>query len=123
MRIGFSVKRVNTLLLLFYGSFVSNILSFGNLGSFDSLVNLLHVTIAIFRSKYLYVYKTLIQKVIKDVHHYNAIGHSVRRNVICCNNYFCKRVVCKDGDLFIKYAIAADNFCVFTHFLSVGLLV
>ena len=32
-------------------------------------------------------YKYLIQKVIIDVHHYNAIGRSMRRYVICCNNY------------------------------------
>ena len=49
MRIGLSVKRVNTLFLLLYGNFVSNILSFSNLSSFDSLVNLRHITIAIFR--------------------------------------------------------------------------
>ena len=49
MWIGLSVKRLNTLLLLFYGSFVSNILSLGNFSTFDSLVNLLHVTIATFR--------------------------------------------------------------------------
>ena len=35
-------------------------------------------------------YKYLIQKVIIDVHHYNAIGRSMRRYVICCNNYFVK---------------------------------
>ena len=37
---------------------------------------------------------TLIQKVIKYIHHYNAIGHSMRWYVICCDNNFCKRVVC-----------------------------
>ena len=40
-------------------------------------------------------YESLIQKVIKDVHHYNAIWHSMRRYVICCDHNFCKRVVCK----------------------------
>ena len=49
MRIGLPVKCVDTLLLLFYGSFVSNVLSLSNFGSFDSLVNLRLVTIAIFR--------------------------------------------------------------------------
>ena len=40
-------------------------------------------------------YDFLTQKVIKDVHHYNAIWHSMSRYVICCDNNFCKRVICK----------------------------
>ena len=32
----------------------------------------------------------LIQKVVKDVHNCNASWHKMRRNVIGCNNYFCK---------------------------------
>lgn len=32
----------------------------------------------------------LIQKVVKDVNHCNASWHKMRRNVIGCNNYFCK---------------------------------
>ena len=40
-------------------------------------------------------YELLIQKVIKNIYHYNTIGHSMRWYVICCDNNFCKRVVCK----------------------------
>ncbi len=49
MWIGFSVKSINTLFLFFNCRFVSNILSFCNLGTLDSLVNLCHITIAVFR--------------------------------------------------------------------------
>ncbi len=40
MRISLSVKCVNSLLLLFYDSFVSNVLSFCHFSPFDSLINL-----------------------------------------------------------------------------------
>ena len=46
---GLSVKGIDTLLLLFYGRFVSNVLSLGNLSSFDGLVNFRHIAVVIFR--------------------------------------------------------------------------